>query len=328
VHVEDLADTHQFNGAPTLTPAHAGPNDAGPEYYLSAATSYPLAQGSAALYQTGSLIKKFFRNLLRHKVGWLVILLVLSIATISGLFIARDYVRSQRQQRYENAREMERMRTARQKRQREQAFRSVEEAVQNGMGFLPTSLFEGEYPGIQGVLVARLTSDFSPAALARFQAGDVLTELNGKPVPSHTELGQVLESIKPWSEVGARLYRDGETVATTIRIADRTVPPLDVKRPSREQGFLGLGNVTRRCCIPGTNRWGLEVRRIIDNSPADLAGIQLGDLVTEFNGQPTLTPDEFARRINATAPRSKIKIKFYRAGKPQELELVLGHGWD
>ena len=75
-------------------------------------------------------------------------------------------------------------------------------------------------------------------------------------------------------------------------------------------------------------RWGLEVRRIIDNSPADLAGLELGDLITEFDGHPAVTPDEFARRILITKPRSKIKVKFYRGNEAKVVELILGHGWD
>jgi S1-C subfamily serine protease len=55
--------------------------------------------------------------------------------------------------------------------------------------------------------------------------------------------------------------------------------------------------------------------------------LQLGDLIVQFDGKPTLTPDEFARQIQNVKPRSKVKIKFYRGGTEQTLELTLGHGW-
>jgi S1-C subfamily serine protease len=139
---------------------------------------------------------------------------------------------------------------------------------------------------------------------------------------------QVLDALKTGVEVPLKLYRDGQTSTTSIRLADKLVPPLQSKSEPRDQGFLGVGNAARRCCAPGTkNEWGLEVRRLVDNSPADLGGLQLGDLIVQFDGKPTLTPEEFARQIHNTKPRSRVKIKFYRGGTAQTLELTLGHGW-
>ena len=107
---------------------------------------------------------------------------------------------------------------------------------------------------------------------------------------------------------------------------DSPVTLRDLLRP-RDQGFLGAGDVGRRCCVAGTKRWGLEIHRIIDNSPADLAGLQLGDVIAEFDKQIVRTPDELARRIRAVKPRSKVKVKFYRGNSEQTIELIMGHGW-
>jgi S1-C subfamily serine protease len=154
-----------------------------------------------------------------------------------------------------------------------------------------------------------------------------LVELGDQAVRDIGDMGRVLNGLKPGFEVPVKLFRDGETVATRIRVGDKAVVPFEPKLAPREQGFLGIGDASRRCCIPGVKKWGLEVRRIIDNSPADLAGMQLGDLITEFDKQSVLTPDEFGRRIRAARPRSKVQVKFYRGGVEQTLELMLGHGW-
>jgi S1-C subfamily serine protease len=227
----------------------------------------------------------------------------------------------------EQARDIELQRRARQARQALMAQKSFEVAIQNALGFKPEAVSPAEYPDLQGIFVASLLSDYSPAALAHIQAGDVIKEVNGQAVPTMSEMDRILSSIRPGTEVAANLYRDGQAVAVRIRVADRTAAPILPMTDPRDEGFLGLGNVVRRCCAPGSKRWGLEVRRVIDNSPADLAGLRLGDLVTEFNGQATLTADEFSRRIRASEPRQKLKLKFYRGNTEHTVEFILGHGW-
>jgi len=136
-----------------------------------------------------------------------------------------------------------------------------------------------------------------------------------------------LSGTKPGSEVPVKLNRDGEAISSKIRVASTAIPPFQAKIEPRDQGFLGAGDVARRCCVAGTARWGLAIHRIVDNSPADIAGLQLGDVITEFDRQVVRTPNELARRIHAAKPRSKVKVKFYRGNVEQNIELVLGHGW-
>lgn len=322
--VEDLADTRPFDPAsPAVATAHTGSLDPNSPLYAPASATYPMAQGSAPLHQTQSFIK----NLLQRKLVWLLALFLLFLFIGTGVTIGREAVRARRSHRAEQAREAERARQSKQLKQAEIARRSFEEAIQNAMGFVPGNLLDVEYPDIQGVFVTSLTSDDSPAAVARIQAGDVLIELGDQPVHNSGELTRVLGSVKPGSDVGVKLYRDEEPVSARIRIASPTLTPFQPKTEPRDQGFLGVGDVGRRCCVAGTKRWGLEVHRLIDNSPADLAGLQLGDVITEFDKQTIRTPDELARRIRAVKPRSKVKVKFYRGTTEQTVELTMGHGW-
>jgi membrane-associated protease RseP (regulator of RpoE activity) len=322
--VEDLADTRPFDpSAPVVATAHTGSLDPNSPRYAPAPGTYPMTQGSASLHQTQSLIK----NLIQRKLFWLLALFLLFLFTGTGLVVGREAVRARRAHRAERAREAERARQLKQVKQAETARRTVEDAIQNAMGFIPGNLLDVEYPEVQGVFVASLTSDDSPAAVARIQAGDVLTSLGDQPVSNSGELARVLSSVKTGSEVGVKLYRDEQQLAARIRVGSTTVAPFQPKVEPGDQGFLGLGNVGRRCCVAGTKRFGLEVHRIIDNSPADLAGLQLGDIVTEFDKQPIRTPDELARRIRAIKPRSKVKVKFYRGATEQTVELIMGHGW-
>ena len=322
--VEDLADTRPFDpSAPVVATANTGSLDPNSPLYAPASATYPIAASSAPLNQTQSFIK----NLVQRKVFWLLAFFLLFLFVGTGVTIGREAVRARRMRRAEMAQEAERARQSRLKRQTEIAQRSSEEAIQNAMGFAPANIVALEYPDIQGVFVTNLTSDDSPAAVAHIQAGDVLFEFADEPVRNSGELARALSAVKPGSEVPVKLYRDDEPVSARIRIASPTVAPFQAKTEPRDQGYLGVGDVGRRCCVAGTKRWGLEVHRIVDNSPADLGGLQLGDVITEFDKQTIRTPNELARRIHAAKPRSKVKVKFYRGTAEQTLELILGHGW-
>ena len=121
------------------------------------------------------------------------------------------------------------------------------------------------------------------------------------------------------------VYRDGEVVSSKIRVADPSRAPYQPKPDPARQGFLGAGDVQRSCCIGGTRKWGLEIQRIVDNSPADLVGLEQGDVITEFDKHPVRTPEELSRRIRAATPRSKVLIRFYRAANEQTAEVLIGH---
>jgi len=199
-----------------------------------------------------------------------------------------------------------------------------EETVQNALGFKQGVYSATEFPGIQGIFINNLMSDDSPAALANIQAGDLLTELNNQQVRNDSELSQVLESLETGQEVQVKVYRDGAMTSSRIRIADRALPPSQPKTELRDQGFLGIFDSFRRP-IPGTKKWGVEVKGLHSNGPAKIYGLRPGDVITEFNGHPVKTPNEFNRHIRAVRPGSKVVVTFYRGVAEQKIEVIMGH---
>ena len=199
-----------------------------------------------------------------------------------------------------------------------------EEAVQNSLGFKQGVYSATEFPGIRGIFINYLMSDDSPAALANIQAGDLLTELNNQQVRNDSELSQVLESLETGQEVPVKFYRDGAMTSSRIKIADRALPPSQPKTELRDQRFLGILDSFRRP-LAGTKIWGVEVKELHINGPAKLSGLRPGDVITEFNGHPVKTPNEFNRHIRAVRPGSKVVVTFYRGVTDQKIEVVMGH---
>jgi hypothetical protein len=198
-----------------------------------------------------------------------------------------------------------------------------EEAVQNALGFKQGEYSATEFPGVQGIFINYLMSDDSPAALAKIQGGDLLVELNNQQVRNDSELSQVLESLETGQEVPVKLYRDGAMTSSRIKIADRAIPPPQPKTETRDQGFLGILDSSRRP-LPGTKKWGVEVKELHIKSPAKLSGLRPGDIITEFNGHPVKTPNEFNRHIRAVKPGAKVAMTFSRGVAEQKIDVTMG----
>jgi membrane-associated protease RseP (regulator of RpoE activity) len=306
--VAEFDDTRRFN--PLAPPDTTNP------LYAVPAGAYAVNQGSASLHRTASLVT----TLLRRKLIWALILLLFATSIGMGIGIGRAMSR-----RISND-----WRDSVEERTEEDAAMSrryYEEGVQNALGFKQGSYSAGEFPEAQGIFVNSLMSDDSPAALAGIQSGDLITELNDKQVRNDSELSQTMNALKAGDEVPVKVHRDGATISSRIKIADRSFPPLQPKTDPDDQGFLGVLDSSRRCCIPGTERWGVEVNELHINGPAELFGLRPGDVITEFNGFPVKTPNEFNRRIRAVKPRSKVPVTFYRGNSEQKVEVIIGHRW-
>jgi membrane-associated protease RseP (regulator of RpoE activity) len=285
-----------------------------------------MAQEECSAYQTGSLAGQLLRRLLRirPKILWPAMFLLICLFLTAGVTVGRRAVRwlarvSNSQVGPQRAGMVERA---------EPPGPPFEDAVQNALGFKPGSVSDSEFPSVRGIFVTGLVSDDCPAALGNIQAGDVLMELADQPVRNAGELMRVLKSLSPGTEAGVKLYRDGQVTPARIKVADPAFAPFQPKLAPRDMGFLGLDEVSRRCCVPGTKRWGVEVIKVTDNQPADLAGLQPGDVIVEFDKHPIRTPYELSRRIVAARPRSKVQVKFYRGNTEQTVELIMGHRVD
>ncbi len=81
---------------------------------------------------------------------------------------------------------------------------------------------------------------------------------------------------------------------------------------------LGLSNTT-----------GVLIGSIEDGSPAETAGIRVGDVIVEFNGRPVKTNDELISAVTATAPGTTVPVKIVRDRKAMTLNVgVIEYNFD
>jgi serine protease Do len=69
---------------------------------------------------------------------------------------------------------------------------------------------------------------------------------------------------------------------------------------------------------------GVVVRRVALNSPAQQAGIQVGDIITQFNDKPIRTASDLTRELYFAQPNQRITLTVQREGQQVRLPVTLG----
>jgi S1-C subfamily serine protease len=64
---------------------------------------------------------------------------------------------------------------------------------------------------------------------------------------------------------------------------------------------------------------GVEVTRIAPDSPAEKAGIKVGDVVTQYNGQRVEGMDQFSTLVRETPSGRDVKLGIVRNGAQQTI---------
>jgi len=69
---------------------------------------------------------------------------------------------------------------------------------------------------------------------------------------------------------------------------------------------------------------GVLVASVEKGTPAERAGIQIGDIILKFNGKEISSSGELVRAVSDSAPGAKIKLELWRERAAKELTVVLG----
>lgn len=152
---------------------------------------------------------------------------------------------------------------------------------------------ETEVPVSQGVYVNDVYGG-SAAEEAGLRAGDVIVEIDGRPVRSAAELTELVARHRPGDRVKVGYYRGGKKLETTARLKGRSS---DEDAPRAEAGsFLALLGARVRP-LTAQEKSALGVSRglkIVELSPGPLmeVGVRTGFVITAIDRRPVATPEE------------------------------------
>jgi len=144
-----------------------------------------------------------------------------------------------------------------------------------------------------GALVAVVVPN-GPAAKAGIEPGDVIIEINNRPIPSRDELVQIVMALAPGTTVPVSVLRDKQRKTLNVTIGEINLdqeagPRADADSPAEDTtaGFgMSLGGLTaeraRRLGVPaGTN--GAVVMEVDPSGTAARAGLRDGDVILQVN---------------------------------------------
>jgi Do/DeqQ family serine protease len=157
-----------------------------------------------------------------------------------------------------------------------------------------------------GVVITEVQPN-SPAEKAGITSGDVITQINGKPVRDLNAFRLEVASTRPGTPVKLTLWRDGKEREVTA-----TLDELQPQRPAAAPGAPGEGmesrsltgvsvdtltpQVARQLELPA-NTTGVVVMEVSQASPAFAAGLRRGDVIEEVNRKKVSNVSEFERAV-------------------------------
>ena len=165
--------------------------------------------------------------------------------------------------------------------------------------------------GTTGVVpVVGDVSENSPAALAGLKSGDEILAVNGDATTSWEQVSWELISYIGEDATITLTVRGDTLVEHSVNIeVTEWLAGADVPDP-----ISGLGIEPRRLTIPA------KLGQIVDGSPAQAAGLQVGDLVVAVNGEPMADWSQWVDAVRV-APNQPLQIEIRR--DDQLLDLIL-----
>lgn len=175
---------------------------------------------------------------------------------------------------------------------------------------------------IRGVL------DGQPAAVAGLQPGDVVTEMDGRPVLGGTQLRNYIASRAPGTTVNLKVQRDGKTLEVQVNLQERTDDAMAMFDGERA-GDTVMGaqlepltpEMARELNLEGPAR-GLVVTRVEDGGFAARGGIRVGDVIEQAGGQELTSVEDLRKILNQAQQEQRGLRMVIRRGNARMLLVI------
>jgi len=144
--------------------------------------------------------------------------------------------------------------------------------------------------------------------------GDVLLSIDNRPILNQMEFGRLVTTYHT-QRIPLLVQRDGQQQTiyfnrpANFAIADQPSAP-------RSQAMLGV-------TFDSARGGAAVVRAVMPGSPAGLAGIMSGDVITALDGQPVLAAHEIVSLIASKVPGEQISVDFARQQSTIRAQTVL-----
>ncbi len=210
------------------------------------------------------------------------------------------------------------------------SVQAIEDAIAEALALAPG----------RGVLVASVLAD-SPAGKAQVKVGDVIIEVEKTAVTSPGEFRELIRRYEPGQSVDLRILRSQKYINLAAVLGEPPAMSRKVeKKSARTHDFEGkMKNMTAKPWI-GVELQDLEdnslasyfgvksnegslVTRVHDESPAQKAGLESGDVIVKFEQAKVTGGADLIRAVRDRKAGDQVEIAYMRKGKSQTAKLTL-----
>ncbi len=169
-----------------------------------------------------------------------------------------------------------------------------------------------------GALVGSIYES-SPASRASLQPGDVVREIDGQRIGTWQDLVSIVGNIPPGESAMFRIWRDGRTVTTTLRIAARVDE--EIARTDFWPGLIvmPLSDEMRESLGLRSEPGSIVIAEVLASGPAAAAGLRRGDILRRINNDEVDDLAAFYQAVNERAD-DELVFRISRQGR----EFVIG----
>lgn len=152
-----------------------------------------------------------------------------------------------------------------------------------------------------GALVAEVTKD-SPAEKAGLKRGDIIVEFDGKKIDDYHTLPSIVAGTPVGKKVKVKLIRDGKEIELYVNVGE--MPPEvsgeeTTEETASEEVGISVSDITKDLAqqFGIQEKEGVVVTNVVPGSIAEMAGIQVGDVIVEVNRKAIKNSKEFHKEL-------------------------------
>ncbi len=183
----------------------------------------------------------------------------------------------------------------------------------------------------RGALVVQVEIG-SPADKAGIRAGDVIIEMDGKPIEDQVALRDMIAEKGPGAEARFKIVREGKTLTVSATLGqhpeDVKTPPVrgkaELTPPSPiEKLGIRVGSVPDDVRRALNRQQGAFVTEVDRDSPAAEAGLQAGDLIIAVNDKPVNSPRDFEQAVQGIKGGQTVRLRVLRQVEDRTVESLV-----
>ncbi|AOE50401.1 Protease Do [Kangiella sediminilitoris] len=166
---------------------------------------------------------------------------------------------------------------------------------------------------IGGALVTRVLPDMA-ADKAGIKVGDVVTEVDGKPVRKAQDLPFYIGQMPAGKEVELTIVRDGDKETVEVTLSDANGQVVANNDSGKKELGLAVTELTPDLKEATSIDKGVIIREVERDSPAARAGLRQGDIIQKLHRTTIRNMKDFQSALATLPDEGKVAILIVRQG--------------